>query len=93
MRSRITLTLVYHTLAQLNRAVGTTKDQDDYILQGAYGGWQVQRRIPGGTSVTSVTTGYRSKREVYEAMYMMLFGISEREQQPKSQWWTGACPT
>lgn len=84
MRPLITLNIIHHTLAQLNRAVGTTKDHDDYILQGAYGGWQVQRRIPGGTAVTTVTTGYRSKREVNDAMSMMILGIAHYEDQHKS---------
>lgn len=60
----------------LNRDLGLTEGKNDYFLQGAYGGFQVQRRIPGSTAVTTLHTGFRPKREVVELIAWIRTGIT-----------------
>jgi hypothetical protein len=57
-----------------------------FLLHRAYGGWQLQRILPGG-GVHSVTSGYRPRREVVEYIYAMLDGAAmmERHKVEKSQ--------
>ena len=85
---RTTSTDLYNALTRLNAAFGhdltkvtssTYMIPGSFLLQGAYGGWQLQRIVPGG-GVHSVTSGYRSKREVVEYIYAMLDGASMMEQ-------------
>ena len=85
---RTTSTDLFYALRRLNAAFGhdlTKVTSSSYmipgsfVLQGAYGGWQLQRIVPGG-GVHSVTTGYRSKREVVEYIDAMLDGAAMMEQ-------------
>jgi hypothetical protein len=57
-------------------AIGVNSVPGSYYLQGAYGGWQLQRVHPSGGCV-SVTTGYRSKRELRELVEAIRFGVLE----------------
>jgi hypothetical protein len=54
-------------------AIGVDPIPGSFVLQGAYGGWQLQRVHPSG-GVESVTTGYRSKREVKEMVEAIRYG-------------------
>jgi len=44
-------------------------------LNGAYGGWQVAQCSNGG-GITSITSGFVSKREMYEAINNMIKGAT-----------------
>jgi hypothetical protein len=55
-------------------AIGTNSVPGSYYLQGAYGGWQLQRVHPDGGCV-SVTSGYRSKRELNELVRAIQYGV------------------
>jgi hypothetical protein len=57
-------------------AIGVNSLPGSFVLQGAYGGWQLQRIHPSG-GVTSVTTGYRSKRELRELVDAIRYGVLE----------------
>lgn len=92
---RTTSTDLYNALTRLNNIFGhdlTKVTSSSYmipgsfVLQGAYGGWQLQRVVKGG-GVMSVTSGYRSRREVVEYIYAMLDGAAmmERHKVEKSQ--------
>ena len=60
-------------------AVGVNSRPGSYFLQGAYGGWQLQRVHPNGGTI-SVTTGYRSKRELNELVNAIRYGVVEGSQ-------------
>jgi len=61
----------------LNQLVGIAAGQPgSFVLQGAYGGWQLQRIHPSGGN-ESVTTGYRSKRELLDLIHAIRYGIRE----------------
>jgi len=64
MRSVITKQRLEHAISVLNRTMGTTAD-DAFFLQGAYGGWQLMRKIPGSSAADSITTGFVPKRELF----------------------------
>ena len=66
----------------LNQMVGANAvahQPGSYILAGAYGGWQLQRAHPDGGTV-SVTSGYRSKRELRELVDAIRCGVMLREE-------------
>ena len=66
-------------LLLFNRTMGTTSE-NEFFLQGAYGGWQLMRKIPGTTSADSITTGFRSKREIFDILrYMDIAVISYKD--------------
>lgn len=79
MSNRITEKMLDHLCGQLNVGAGIDpyaphNTQGKYVLSGAYGGWQLQR--VEGAGVRSITSGYVPKRELYDAMYNILQGIS-----------------
>jgi hypothetical protein len=57
-------------------AIGVNSVPGSYYLQGAYGGWQLQRVHPSG-GCESVTSGYRSKRELWELVNAIRYGVLE----------------
>ena len=59
----------------LNQLVGIAEGQPgSFVLQGAYGGWQLQRIHPSGGN-QSVTPGFRTKREVLDLIHAIRYGI------------------
>lgn len=61
----------------LNHLVGIAEGKPgSFVLQGAYGGWQLQRIHPSGGN-ESVTTGFRTKREVLDLIHAIRYGIRE----------------
>lgn len=46
-----------------------------YSLQGAYGGWQLQRNDPYSSGVWVVSPGWRSKREMRDFLYAFIDGL------------------
>ena len=61
----------------LNQTIGVAQGKPGaFCLQGAYGGWQLQRIHPSGGN-ESVTTGYRSKRELLDLIHAIRYGIRE----------------
>lgn len=89
---RTTQAQLFNALARLNNLFGrplapaSQPIPGTFVLQGAYGGWQLQRVVEGG-GVMSVTSGYRSKREVMEYIHAMIDGASimERHKVEKAQ--------
>ena len=55
----------------LHAAVG------NFHLEGAYGGWKLVQIVNEAGGVRDISTGYRSKREVYEFLNAYLDGIHE----------------
>jgi hypothetical protein len=65
----------------LNQLVGATPGHPGaYCLQGAYGGWQLQRVLVSGTD--AIFPGYRSKRELLELIHAFRAGVRVGQQTP-----------
>jgi hypothetical protein len=47
-----------------------------YVLQGAYGGLQLQQIVNEGGGVRSITSGYGTKREVYHLIHAYREGMA-----------------
>jgi hypothetical protein len=79
MTRRITERDLYDAVARLNElAHGEPKPAHNapgaYFLQGAYGGWQLQRNAPNGRGCESVTSGYVSKPALYDMLHAYIKG-------------------
>lgn len=81
MSNRITKEDLNCVVAMLNRDMGYDVDlsqgrfpEGTFIVQGAYGGWQLQR--VRGLGVVSYTCGYQTKRFVYDSIQMIRAGIA-----------------
>lgn len=70
---KVTKNILNHAVYRLNEAMETIDGMNEYSLYGAYGGWQLVRRQNGG--IVPVTSGFRSKRELYEFVSAMVYGI------------------
>jgi hypothetical protein len=75
------LTAAVRVLNELVGANAVAHQPGTYVLAGAYGGWQLQRIHPSGGN-ESVTTGYRSKRELLDLIHAYRAGIREGMGQP-----------
>ena len=64
MRTTITKQKMEHAVTVLNKTMGNNAD-NAFFVQGAYGGWQLMRKIPGTTAADSITTGFVPKRELF----------------------------
>jgi hypothetical protein len=83
MSTRITVKDLDRAVIELNSMLGFTMGADrSFCLQGAYGGWQLQRRIGGG--IIAVTMGYRPKRELYVKILDIQYGVSCTKTAPKN---------
>ncbi len=70
---RTTMKHVNDALACLNLHLGVKPGKKgSFCLQGAYGKWQLQRHSEAG--IVSIG-GFKSKREVYEMIHNIAFGI------------------
>jgi hypothetical protein len=72
--SRITERDLYAAVERLNAIIHGNPNPahnapSAYFLQGAYGGWQLQRNAPNGRGCESVTSGYVSKPALYELIH------------------------
>ena len=72
--SRITVKDLDAAVIALNTAMGLQMGQEgSFCLQGAYGGWQLQRKR--GNGIEAFTNGYIPKRELYNRIMDMRRGI------------------
>jgi len=79
--TKFELTAAVRVLNQLVGANPVAHQPGTYVLAGAYGGWQLQRIHPSGGN-ESVTTGYRSKRELLDLIHAYRAGLREGMGQP-----------
>ena len=76
MRPIITKQKLDHALAVLNKTMGNTAE-NSFFVQGAYGGWQLMRKIPGSSAADSVTMcGFIPKRELFNIVCNMSTAIA-----------------
>jgi hypothetical protein len=79
---RINMADLEAAVRALNQTIGVAQGKPEaFCLQGAYGGWQLQRIHPSGGN-ESVTTGYRSKRELLDLIHAIRYGIREGMSMP-----------
>lgn len=70
---RTTMKNVNDALASLNLHLGVKPgEKGSFCLQGAYGGWQLQRYSEAG--VVGIG-GFKSKREVYDMIHNIAYGV------------------
>lgn len=68
---------LYTSLNRLNSTLGTTTPLiGEFLLQQAYGGFQLQQRVNAAGGVQSISSGYISKREMYTYLQAVLTGIN-----------------
>jgi hypothetical protein len=70
---RITKKMLDHSVARLNECMDTVEGKNEYILSGAYGGWQLQRR--NGHGMDYISSGFRPKRELFDFINAMVYGV------------------
>jgi hypothetical protein len=90
MTRRITERDLYDAVARLNElAHGEPKPAHNapgaYFLQGAYGGWQLQRNAPNGRGCESVTHGYVNKPALYDLIYAYRKGYETAQRDRHAQ--------
>jgi hypothetical protein len=72
--TRITVKDLELVVADLNQTLGLKAGAEgSFCLQGAYGGWQLQRYR--GSGMETIIGGYRPKRELYEKIVDIRYGI------------------
>lgn len=74
-----------HKVNELNRITGNpaqpwnietrTSNPGCHVLQGAYGGWQLQQIVNESGGVSAISLGYISKREMYDFIQAYTWGI------------------
>ena len=70
---RTTMKNVNDALASLNLHLGVKPgEKGSFCLQGAYGGWQLQRHSEAG--IVSIG-GFKSKREMYDMIHNIAYGV------------------
>jgi hypothetical protein len=70
---RTTMKNVNDALASLNLHLGVKEgEKGSFCLQGAYGGWQLQRHSEAG--IVSIG-GFKSKREMYDMIHNIAYGV------------------
>ena len=75
MSTRISIKELDAAVINLNQTFGYTMGQDgSFCLQGAYGGWQLQRKR--GNGIEAVTNGYISKPELYRRIMDIAHGAT-----------------
>ena len=81
MSTRITVKDLDRAVIELNTLLGYQMGQEDsFCLQGAYGGWQLQRRR--GAGIEAVTNGYIPKRALFDRIADMKRGVLFRAKLP-----------
>jgi hypothetical protein len=83
MRQIITMKMLNHAVSRLNEVMETVQGKDEYWLSGAYGGWQLVRRQ--GIGMCSITTGFRPKRAVYDAVCAMVYGARTHQDRQREK--------
>jgi hypothetical protein len=80
MRTRITVTDLRAAVDLLNRTTDATPGAiGSYILDGAYGGWQLQRLATDGGGIRQITYGYIPARELLERISAYRHGYERAE--------------
>lgn len=81
---KITMKDLERAVSEINRLTGNPTEQanhyipNQYILSGAYGGHKLEQVCKNGHGVNSITSGYVSKRELYNQLQAMIIGLRMR---------------
>ena len=80
MRTRITVTNLRNAVALLNRITKNTPGKvGSYVLDGAYGGWELQRLSNDSGAVSQITYGYIPARELLAQIHAFRRGYELAE--------------
>jgi hypothetical protein len=88
MPRRITESDLYAAVGRLNDTAEMPNyptDRGAYYLQGAYGGWQLQRTRLDGRGCESVTSGYVSKPALYDLVHAVITGYENAKRDRHAQ--------
>ena len=78
MRTRITVTDLRYAVECLNFTTGNKPGAvGSYVLDGAYGGWQLQRLATDGGGVRQITYGYIPARDLLEQIHAFRRGYEQ----------------
>ena len=83
MKQIITMKMLNHAVSRLNEVMETVQGKNEYLLSGAYGGWQLGQRE--GLGVRSITTGFRPKREVYDFVCAVVYGARTHQDKQREK--------
>ena len=97
MRTRITVTDLRYAVECLNFTTGNKPGAvGSYVLDGAYGGWQLQRLATDGGGVRQITYGYIPARDLLEQIHAFRRGYEqaayERDSADLARAEADACP-
>jgi hypothetical protein len=80
MRTRITVTDLRAAVDLLNRTTNATPGAiGSYVLEGAYGGWQLQRIATSGGGIRNISYGFLPARELLERISFFRYGYELAE--------------
>jgi hypothetical protein len=88
MPYRITESDLYAAVRRLNNTAGMSTyptDNGAYYLQGAYGGWQLQRTRLDGRGCESITDGYIRKPALYDLIHAVIRGYENAQRDRHAQ--------
>jgi hypothetical protein len=91
MPYRITESDLYAAVRRLNDTAGMgvqangTNQPGAYYLQGAYGGWQLQRNRLDGRGCESITDGYIRKPALYDLIHAVIRGYESAQRDRHAQ--------
>lgn len=83
--NKIVMSDLNNLVTRINRATNHPEEQTghyipgQYILSGAYGGHKLEQVCTTGGGVSSITSGYVSKRELYSQMQAILTGLQMKQ--------------
>jgi hypothetical protein len=96
MRTRITVTDLRAAVDLLNRITKNTPGKvGSYVLDGAYGGWELQRLANDSGAVSQITCGYIPARELLDQIHAFRRGyeIANREHMRANADYCAQCDT
>ena len=81
----ITLDNLKAVVGRINKAVGNPDPRSigHYYVDNAYGGWMLVQIDNTFGGISNITTGYRSKRELYDQLLAFLKGVEAAQQLTK----------
>lgn len=88
MPYRITESDLRNAVTRLNDTAGMPHDptaNGAYYLQGAYGGWQLQRNRLDGRGCESITDGYIRKPALYDLIHAVIRGYESAQRDRHAQ--------
>lgn len=77
-RERITMKDLETLVRLINEETGSPTEgykPNQYMLDGAYGGWKLVRKCADNAGIREITSGYVPKRDLYHRLQSILTGL------------------